>query len=200
MTNRFFCNSIKDAMNFGRSFWIKLGTGLLILFVIILIVQALKKNQSNTYPFYSVPTPVPGAKSYTDPKTNFKMYYPADWKIISDSSNSDVLTIFSFQENNTDYFMKISHSSSENETYGQQFDKTDTQNVEYGGRKFQRVTYWQNGKPARIAVIDNDWSQQGVYNFVINLPPTNTEKYIASFDEIIQNLQFPSAPTLSSQP
>jgi len=188
-------------MNFRKQFWIKAGIGIFAVLLIVSVLQSFGKKHPTQTPFFSAtPTPIQaplpfGANKYTDPDNHYEMYYPAEWTIANDE-NSYAATTLKYTENNQEYSLQITHTTSVLQSNGEQFDNIDTTAVSYGGRKFKRVTWWKNEKPVRIAVLDDDSNAPDIYNFIIDLPPTNTEKYIGIFNNIVQNFKILSPAPL----
>lgn len=64
---------------------------------------------------------------------------------------------------------------------------TQKQDVVYGGKKFLKIVWNRDGVPIDVAAVPNEVGFH-FYAFTMDIPPSDPQKYLAMFDQIMSHL------------
>jgi hypothetical protein len=144
------------------------------------------QSVSPTVAFVVSPTPDQTAtwKTYTG-SSEYSFKYPSDWTLKTSATpdgRTDV--VLTFITKTKEYSFKVTQGASG----GPQADKSEDQNVEYGGKKFIRRTWMTANKPIFVSVIPE---KDTIFNHIeIALPSESNDKYLQLFNQILSTFNF----------
>ncbi len=147
------------------------------------------------------PTPIPIVwKEKPEPAQNFSIQLPANWAEKINAVPTDRVQQYIYTVNGTVYTFTISPpGQGVADASLMQVDTITHTPVVYGGRNFLLSIWKYQGTPFLIEAVPNE---QEFYfsSFAMQLPPVNTDQYIALFEQVMQKLQLPKNLQISPQP
>ncbi len=180
--------------------------GVVFLLVVVSLVVLFSTHQTSKKPipiFTATPSPIPlsfSPKIYTSVDNQYQIQIPQEWNVQKNSSNQDKTTTITYSENNNSYiFTSSPPGSAIGDASLMHVDTLEMSPVNYGGRNFLLKIWSYQGTPVLIQALPNE--QGFIYDsFSMQLPPTNTQKYIDIFNQIMSELQIPQSLQSSPQP
>lgn len=158
----------------------------IILLAILFYGLENQTSQITTQSFVS-PTPVSLdlTQQYKDPSNSYSISYPGTWKTVQTNSPVGALT---FEQAQQDYRFTVSPPGQINPE-GSENTTIEQRDIEYGGKLYTIQLWEKQGKPFYIVAIPKD-IKTNPHFFSMQLPPQNTDEYIAAFGRIVASLKY----------
>src|SRR5581483_450402 len=162
---------------------------LLVLCTCTAIVVLIEKKNNANKPLFTPPKTTSSSQAqYSGTNAGLKFSYPATWKDVSEPG-SDVTTV-TYTVSGQTYRLRISPPSQINPE-GVDGLTHQTTVITYNDRPYSRTVWYTNGKAFYITAIPAQTQDTAnTYVLSMQLPPTDTQQYIATFDQIAGTLSY----------
>lgn len=138
-----------------------------------------------------IPTSQSGWNTYIDSNNLYSFNFPSAWKVDVQGNSFEPTKSWIrmyYMENNKQYTFELGQG-------GRGVAGTDTiteTQVTYVGQSFNQKIFYHAGSPFLISIVPNDTQTERKYfnHIGIELPPTNTQQYITTFNIILSTFKF----------
>jgi hypothetical protein len=161
---------------------------LLVFAVSASVVATIMRKHNATKPLFTPPKTTTTQQSTNVTNTTGPTFsYPKGWKDVS-APGSKTITI-AYVVNGVTYKLNVSPPAQINPEGGANITDTSS-TVTYNGRSYTRTIWSKDGKPFYMTAIPAQNQSDTVYVLSMDLPPTDTDRYIATFDQIAGTLSY----------